>query len=83
MKTPEDIDGMMRMMLELASEVWVLRDRFSVLEALLAERGTLSAADLDAYQPGADLAQHLDGERAAFVRRLLDAGAGRVELGTT
>lgn len=83
LQTPEDLDGMMRMMLELASEVWVLRDRFSVLESLLAERGTLTAADLDAYQPGEDLAQQLDTQRAAFVRRLLDAGAGRVELETS
>ncbi|GLY29638.1 hypothetical protein [Kineosporia sp. NBRC 101731] len=82
LKAPEDMDGMMRMLLEVASEVWVMRDRFAVLEALLAERGTLSAGDLDRYQPGSTLAELLDRERAGFVRRLLDAGAGRVELGT-
>jgi hypothetical protein len=82
LQTPEDLDGMMRMLLELASEVWVMRDRFAVLETVLAERGTLSAGDLDTYQPGADLTQFLDQERAAFTRRLLNAGAGRVELDT-
>jgi len=82
LQAPEDLDGMMRMLLELASEVWVMRDRFTVLETVLAERGALTAGDLDTYQPDASLAQFLDTERAAFTRRLLDAGAGRVELDT-
>jgi hypothetical protein len=74
---------MMRMLLELASEVWVLRDRFAVLESVLDQRGTLTAGDLDSHQPGDDLSQFLERERAAFVRRLLDAGAGHVHLGTS
>lgn len=80
--SPDDLDGVFRMMLELASEVWVLRDRFAVLEELLAQRGTLTADDLDVFQPGPELAAGLDDERAAFVRRLLDAASGRVTLDT-
>jgi len=80
LQAPDDLDGVVRMVLELASEVWVLRDRFAVLETVLAERGTLSAADLDDFQPGAPLSAALDTERAVFVRRLLDAATGRVGL---
>lgn len=50
----------------LAKEVWVIRDRQIVTEALLAEKGLLQ--ELDTYQPSPELAEKLAAERDRFVR---------------
>ncbi|MGI5330614.1 hypothetical protein [Actinomadura nitritigenes] len=69
------MDGLFNALMEVASEMWVLRDRFAALEELLAERGSVTRADLDAHQPGPDAAARLAAERRAFLERLLEAVA--------
>ena len=49
----------------LVHEVWVMRDRQMVTEAMLRERGLLG--DIEAYQPGPELAERIAGERDRFV----------------
>jgi hypothetical protein len=70
---PEHLDGLFNALMEVASEVWVLRDRFCVLEELLDERGSITRADIDAYEPGPDLAGRLATGRQAFLERVLSA----------
>jgi hypothetical protein len=53
-------------------EVTVLRNRLATHEALLAERGLLDAAAIDAYRP--DPAEQA--ARDAATRRLIEALAG-------
>ncbi|MFI0350817.1 hypothetical protein [Actinomadura sp. 9N407] len=72
---PEHLDGLFSALMEVASEVWVLRDRFAVLEELLDERGSITREDIDAYEPGPDLAERLAAGRRAFLDRLLSAMA--------
>lgn len=67
------LDEITRMLTELASEVWILRDRNLVLEHLLRERGVLDEAALDALRPDGDLRARLGEERGAFVRRVFGA----------
>jgi hypothetical protein len=67
------LDDLARMVLELTSEVWVLKDRALVLEHLLAAKGTLAEDEIDAFQPAAELAAALRREREALVARVLGA----------
>lgn len=69
----ERIDDLARMCLSLASEIWTLRDRVTVLEHLLEQRGGLSRAELDAFVPHEALAEELASMRAAFVERVVGA----------
>jgi hypothetical protein len=59
-----DVDRVLGVAMELAAEVYVLRERVLRLEQLLEGSGTLTRADLDAQ--AANLA-----ERDAFIERVL------------
>lgn len=72
---PEHLDGLFNALMEVASEVWVLRDRFAVLEHLLAERGSVTREDLDLFRPEGELAARLDAERRAYLGRVMEAAA--------
>ena len=69
----ERIDDLARMCFTLASEIWTLRDRVTVLEHLLEQRGGLSRAELDAFVPQGALAEELSSARAALVERVVGA----------
>jgi hypothetical protein len=72
------IDRLVGMVLALAAEVHVLRDRLALAEAALAERGVLDPARLDAAVPEGALEERLAAERAAFVRHLFEGLPGRL-----
>jgi hypothetical protein len=59
-----DVDRVLGVAVELAAELYVLRERVRKLEKLLEAKGVLTRADLDAQT--ADLA-----ERDAFIERVL------------
>ncbi len=61
------LDATVRMLVELAAQVWVERERRLALEALLVERGVVNAGALEALQPDASLRQRLKAERARFI----------------
>lgn len=65
------IDRLMGVVMALASEVWVLKDRVQAMEALLGEAGVLDREAL-AAEPGLDARAEAKAERDAFVRHLLD-----------
>lgn len=70
-----DTDALMRMMLELASETWVLRDRLTVIEHTLAGAGIdLSAVDQPVSDP--ELAGLLTEQRNLLTERLMAAASG-------
>jgi hypothetical protein len=64
-------DPLAQVVLALAKEVWVLRDRQILLEAVLAERGVDVTATLDAYQPKGAVAERLAGERRRFAAEIV------------
>jgi hypothetical protein len=70
---PDQVDDLARALLTLAREVWVLRDRQRVLEAVLGERGIDVARAVEHHQPSAELQAQLDAERKAFVQGLMQA----------
>jgi hypothetical protein len=74
---PAQIDGVANAVLALAREIWVLRDRQIVTEAVLAARGIDLAAAIDAFEPDAALQRRLDTERDRLIALVADAiGAG-------
>jgi hypothetical protein len=64
---------------ELAAEVWVLRDRLTIVEHLLERRCGLSRAEIDAFQPDGALAAELAAARSALAERVLPPAPGRTE----
>jgi hypothetical protein len=67
----KELDDLMRMNLQLLSEVWVLRDRVTLLEHLLESKGALKRSDIDEMVPEGALASELDRERDAMVARVV------------
>ena len=72
-------DRMAQMLLVMAAELHVLRDRVKCMEFLLSERGVLTSSQLDAFSPNADQAQVLQTERDAFVSHLFEVMDGRAK----
>jgi hypothetical protein len=64
---------------ELAAEVWVLRDRLTIVEYLLEQRGGVTRAEIDAFQPDGALAAELAAARSALAQRVLPSAPGRTE----
>lgn len=71
------IDRMMGVMMALAGEVYVLRDRVKCLETLLVKGGALAEGALDAYKPSAEQAREMAADRDAFVGHLMDNLLGK------
>lgn len=65
------IDKLTHVLLHVAGELWVTRDRLAVLERLLAEGGLDALRLIDSHRPDAALAAKLAAEREAFVAGIL------------
>lgn len=72
---PRHTDALFAITMELASELWVLRDRLSVIEGLLDERGTLDREAVETAQPAGADAERLARERERFMTRIFEAAA--------
>jgi hypothetical protein len=80
----EALDRAFGVVMTLASEVYVLRDRLQALEQLLTDSGVIAAGALDAEPDAAALAER-GADRDAFVAHLMQnllgtqmsKGAGR------
>lgn len=66
----EALDRAFGVVMALASEVYVLRDRVQALEALLTESGTIAEGALDAEPDAAAIAAN-SADREAFVAHLM------------
>ena len=67
----EMMDNLIRMNTELMSELWVLRDRVTILEHMLQEKGTISRKALDDFVPTGELAKELIRERDGLVEKVV------------
>ncbi len=65
------IDRTLGVVMALATEVYVLRDRLHALERQLAQRGSLDVAQLSAEPSAAEMAERA-ADRDAFVAHLMD-----------
>jgi hypothetical protein len=67
----EMMDNLIRMNTELMSELWILRDRVTILEHMLQEKGAISRKALDDFVPTGDLAKELIRERDGLVEKVV------------
>ena len=66
-------DRATQLALTLARELWVVKDRLMVLEAVLAQQGTPLQELVDRYQPAAESRIAIDAERKRFIGEVLAA----------
>ena len=69
----ERFDQLARMMFQLLSEVWVMRDRMVVMEEVLRRKGVTSAAEIDGFVPDPGLERRLEALRNEMVEAVLGA----------
>jgi hypothetical protein len=73
-------DNLIEAFMELAAEVWTIRDRQAVLETVLAEQGIDAAALIEAHRPAAEEIAARKALREAFVARLLAGFLRRTDI---
>lgn len=76
---PEDVDKVGAAVLTLAKEIWVLRDRQAVTEAVLKARGIDITADIDSFTPDPALEARLRDERQALIKKITQDLTGEYE----
>jgi len=64
------MDQMMTFVVELATEVSVLRERLNTVELLLDEKGTISRDDIETSKPSDTIESERTSERTALVERI-------------
>ena len=74
-----DTDRMAQMLMVMAAELHVLRDRVRCLEFILTQQGALAPQQLDQFAPDAGQAQVLQQDREAFVAHLFEVLDGRAK----
>ena len=74
--TDPAIDRAIAMVMALAAELWVTKDRLRGLEVMLAERGLLPEGTMDHYEPPATERARVDAERRAYVAELMRCARG-------
>jgi len=65
------IDKVMKVVIALARETYVMYDRMALIEKKLDEKGVLTRADLDNYVASADEQKEIEQRRDAFVANIL------------
>jgi hypothetical protein len=65
------VDRLLQMLLELAAELWAVKDWQFVVNRLLEQRGVVTLDEVQHYQPTAEDQQVLAVEREKFVRRFI------------
>jgi len=69
----DDIDNLAKAVTTLARELWIVKDRFIILEAVLEKHGIRAADEIDALVPDDALKAKLGANREELVRHLMQA----------
>lgn len=64
------LDQMMTFLLELTTEVGVMRERLDTVERLLDDQGSVTRAAIEAYQPSPAVEAERNAWREAFLKRV-------------
>ena len=67
------VDKLMAIVMALAGEVSVLRERFDTVERLVEAKGILSRQEIEAYRPEPQAAEEREQWRTEYVARVLRA----------
>ncbi len=66
------VDKVFRVVIALARETYVLRDRMALMETLLDEKGVVTRADVQNHRPGEVECEDMNAAAHAFVASLLE-----------
>jgi len=76
-----DVDRLGKALLTLARELWAVKDRQKILEAVLEDvlkdQGASVADRIEKYQPDVELAERLAKDRAVYINSLLASLEGK------
>ncbi len=64
-------DKLLSMLLQLTSEHWVLKERVLSLEALIADKGVVSAQEIESFEPSAEQTQAWEKLRQELIRSVM------------
>ena len=67
----EMLDRMMNVIMGLAEELYVTRDRLQVMERVLESRGALNREELDSWKPDEGQQEEILRDRDAFIQAIL------------
>jgi hypothetical protein len=70
---PAQIDHVAEAVIGLARELWVLSDRFTIMEKVMSAHGVDLAAEIDAYTPDEAVQAELDVKRKRLMGTILAA----------
>lgn len=73
MLKPDQLDDLGRAVLVLARELWVVKDRQRILEAVLDAHGIDASTAVRDHQPDPALAAELEAERTRFTKAVIEA----------
>jgi len=77
--TASDVDRLGQALLTLASELWAVKDRLRVLEAVLEEAGLVPPDAVDEFPPGDTLNSEMESQRQRLIQQLLDTLAPTID----
>ncbi|MGB1875770.1 MAG: hypothetical protein ACPHGY_02425 [Rhodospirillaceae bacterium] len=75
------IDHLLEICLQLAGEIWVNRDRQTVMEHLLATKGKVTPEMIEEFKPDAEMKQDLRDARKVFSQRIFGSLYANLEEG--
>ena len=71
--TNADVASLGQAILTLTKELWVVRDRMHVMEAVLAKHGLDISAEITQFQPDSIMSEKLQQDGTALIERVLSA----------
>ena len=69
----KDLDYLVRMNMELLSELWIARDRIAVLEQVLIDKGIMTVGEVDNFVPDEEMTLRLEKLRTIVVENVIGA----------
>lgn len=71
-----DIDGIGRAVMTLCQELWLVKDRMMILEAVLEENGIEASDAIENFQPNEALQERLNKDGRHLIERVLASLSG-------
>ena len=66
------LDKMFQVVIRLASELYVTKDRLSTLESIIEEKGLLDISEIETYSKNAENNEKINEQRDEFIANLLE-----------
>lgn len=66
------LDKMFQVVIRLASELYVTKDRLTTLETIIEEKGLLDISEIETYSRNAENNEKINEQRDEFIANLLE-----------